>query len=368
MSRFAHFTLFSAESFDPAALAKGIDANHWPGVFPAGWSMRLHRLEGGRRDGVHLLHLDNGLLSFDVLPTRGMSLWRGRLGGVRLGWDSPVKGPVHPALVHLADRGGLGWLDGFDEWLVRCGLSSLGPPHTDPATGEFFPLHGRIANQPAHRLEVHVQLESPFALKVIGWVQEATLFFSGWGMKTTYTTWPNSRQIQIEDEITNGRSVPAELFLLYHLNLGSPLFEAGSRLRLPLESIEPRDDRAAPGIATWDHCPGPTPGFAEQVFYTRLKADVTGSCWAILHEATRKQGLRLRWRSEELPYFTWWKNAAPLSDGYVCGLEPGTCFPNPRSEEQRAGRAVVVPPGGTYRCGLTMEVFDQGVPSEDWLC
>ena len=32
-------------------------------------------------------------------------------------------GPVNPAFVNLSGLGGLGWLDGFDELLARCGLA-----------------------------------------------------------------------------------------------------------------------------------------------------------------------------------------------------------------------------------------------------
>ena len=93
------------------------------------WSVKKHRLRGGRRDGVDLIVVDNGALRFSIVPTRGMGLWKGWYDGSRLGWDSPVTdGPVHPSLVNLAAAGGLGWLDGFDELLARCGLESNGAP------------------------------------------------------------------------------------------------------------------------------------------------------------------------------------------------------------------------------------------------
>jgi hypothetical protein len=47
---------------------------------------------------------------------------------VRLGWDSPVKEVVHPQFINLQSRGGLGWLEGFNEWMVRCGLEWAGHP------------------------------------------------------------------------------------------------------------------------------------------------------------------------------------------------------------------------------------------------
>ena len=54
-----------------------------------------------------------------------------KMDGVRLGWNSPVKEVVHPSHIDLESRGGLGWLEGFNEWMVRCGLEFAGHPGTD---------------------------------------------------------------------------------------------------------------------------------------------------------------------------------------------------------------------------------------------
>src|SRR5262249_55975339 len=78
-------------------------------------------LRGGRRDGVDLVRLDNGAFSVDIVPTRGMGLRRGDYKGTRIGWTSAVTdGPVNPKFVNLMAWGGLGWLEGYDEMLVRC--------------------------------------------------------------------------------------------------------------------------------------------------------------------------------------------------------------------------------------------------------
>jgi murein DD-endopeptidase MepM/ murein hydrolase activator NlpD len=53
------------------------------------------------------------------------------MGDVYLGWNSPVKEVVHPRLINLQSRGGLGWLEGFNEWMVRCGLENNGHPGVD---------------------------------------------------------------------------------------------------------------------------------------------------------------------------------------------------------------------------------------------
>ena len=52
-------------------------------------------------------------------------------GDLRLGWNSPVKEVVHPSFIDLESRGGLGWLEGFNEWMVRCGLEFILHPGKD---------------------------------------------------------------------------------------------------------------------------------------------------------------------------------------------------------------------------------------------
>ncbi len=93
-----------------------------------GYSVTKRTLRGGLREGVDVVEVDNGRLRFVVVPTRGMGIWRASCQQVPLGWKSPVHGPVNPAFVPLWEPSGIGWLSGFDELLVRCGLESNGAP------------------------------------------------------------------------------------------------------------------------------------------------------------------------------------------------------------------------------------------------
>ncbi|HMY75450.1 MAG TPA: DUF4432 family protein, partial [Blastocatellia bacterium] len=83
---------------------------------PAQWSVQKYVLRGGKQEGVDVIVVNNGKLGFTVIPTRGMNVLKVELGDVRLGWDSPVKEVVHPQFINLQSRGGLGWLEGFNEW------------------------------------------------------------------------------------------------------------------------------------------------------------------------------------------------------------------------------------------------------------
>jgi hypothetical protein len=332
---------------------------------PHAWSIHKRRLRGGLRDGVDVIEVRNGALSYAILPTRGMGLWRGEYRGNFLGWRAPVHGPVHPRHVEHNDRGGLGWLAGFDEWLCRCGLASNGPPGEDVYTDkagrtrrEQLTLHGRIANAPAHFVEARVNLDPPFELCVTGQVEEGGLFLPHLSLTASYTTAPGSNRVVIHDVIENRGAQPAEMQVLYHCNMGPPFLEAGSRVVLPVREMAPRDARAAEGIETYDTYAVPHAGFAEQAYYYDLLADGSGRTLAMLYNRSADRGVVLRHNHQELPCFTIWRNTAAVEDGYVTGLEPATNFPNFRGFERQQGRVVTLPPGGRYSCSWSLEMHD----------
>jgi hypothetical protein len=323
---------------------------------PQDWSIRKRTLRGGLRDGIDLIEVHNGALSFSVLPTRGMGLWRGEYRGNYLGWKAPVQGPVHPKFVEQSLRGGIGWLSGFDEWLCRCGLHSNGPPGDDG--GYKLTLHGRIANSPANLVELRVNLDPPHEISVTGHVEESELFYPHLRLTATFTTIPGSNRIVIHDVVENHGAQPAEMQLLYHCNLGPPFLESGSRVVAPIREMAPQTARAAEGIDTYDTYSGPTTGFSEQVYLYHQHGDANGRTLALLYNAAADRGLAIRFNLRELPCFTVWKNTAAVEDGYVTGLEPATNYPNFKPFERQNGRVKTLPPAGRWEATWSMEVFD----------
>jgi hypothetical protein len=318
------------------------------------WSITKNTLRGGRREGVELIEVDNGALAFSIVPTRGMGLWNGSYRGMAIGWRSPVRdGPVNPAFVNLMSGGGLGWLDGFDELLARCGLEHNGAPYTVGQT--TYGLHGRIANIPAHYVTIHVEDD---ALAVEGHVDESKLFSTQIRMVTTVTTIPGSNALSVRDEFRNLSDLPQSMQILYHWNFGPPFLEAGARIVVPAKTVVPRNARAVEGLGHFDVYGAPEPGFAEQVYFFELhSAPRSGRTLALLCDRGGERGIGLRFDRTELPAFTLWKNTGGLKSGYVTGLEPGTNYPNPKPFEQERGRVVTLPPGGTHVATTTLEVL-----------
>jgi hypothetical protein len=320
-----------------------------------GYSITRHRLQGGSSDGVEVVKVDNGLLKFEIVPTRGMGIRKAWLGSEEIGWRSPVRGPVHPQFVDLGEPSGLGWLDGFDELLVRCGLESNGAPEFDEKTGRLkYPLHGRIANKPAYDVAVSVDGDSG-EISVTGIVEESRFHFLKLRMKSTIITKVGESSLRVRDEIENFSALEAETQMLYHVNFGDPLLDAGSKLVAPIKTVVPRNARAAAGIAGWDSYPAPQAGYEEQVYFLELLADAAGSTRSLLRNAHGTRGVSLIYNKAQLPWFTLWKDTAANADGYVTGLEPGTNFPNPRSYEGKQGRVARIPGGGKIQYELRID-------------
>ena len=319
------------------------------------WHIEKRRLQGGLGDGVDIVEVDNGRLSFIVVPTRGMGVWKGNFNDCFLGWNSPVKGLVHPHHVNLHSRGGLGWLDGFNEWVVRCGLESNGALGEDVIIDNMgnekrvlLPLHGKIANIPASEVKAFARLESPFELGVKGVVYEQSMFGSNLKLSTTITTALGSNWIKISDVVKNLRGVPAEMQLLYHCNYGTPFLEKEARLVVPVRRGAPRDQRAAEGIGEFSSFGPPEPGFVEQTYFFELVGDGEGRTQVMLVNGSGEKATSVSFSLKQLACFTLWKNTASLEDGYVVGLEPATNFPNQRRFERKQGRVVNLKPGEEY--------------------
>ena len=332
-----------------------------PGSAP--WSVKKFTLHGGKQEGVDAISVDNGKLQFTVIPTRGMGVREVRCGDVRLGWDSPVKEIVHPQHIALQSRGGLGWLEGFNEWMVRCGLESNGHPGTDKfinntgdeATMELT-LHGKIGNIPASEVEVLVDREPPYRIRIRGRVDERMFYGPKLELQTEISTVPGSSEFRITDVVTNRGEYEQEFELLYHANYGRPLLEAGATFLAPIARLTPFNAHAAKSVDTYSTYSAPTPGFIEQVYCLRPIAGTDGRTLILLRNKAQDRAVSMTWAVKELPYLTQWKNTPPDLEGYVTGLEPGTNFPSNRRIERKYGRVPKLVGGASHRAEIDFAI------------
>ncbi len=322
-------------------------------------SVNHRTLVGGLRAGMKIIEVNNGRMKFWLLPERGMGIWKVWLDDIEIGWHSPVRGPVHPQYVPIYDESGLGWLNGFDELLCRCGLESNGAPEFDVHGKLTYPLHGKIANLPAYKVDIETESD---AVCVQGWVEEARFKFQKLALLATVSSPADSLEIVIHDKVSNLSALTAEFQLLYHINFGAPLLGAGTQLFAPVKTLVPRTLHAAKSVAQWSKFAAPETGFEEQVYFMELLGDENGQTQVLLKNAQGTMGVSLYFNLTQLPCFTLWKDTGSLQDGYVTGLEPGTNYPNPRSYEKSQGRVVTLEAGESREFNLRM-VFHLDEPS-----
>ena len=327
------------------------------------WEIHKETLHGGRQEGVEIITVRNGPLNIVLCPTRGMGILRVWTDDLELKWDSPVKEIVNPQFVNLNSRGGLGWLEGFNEFMCRCGLESNGHPGTDKFINNVgdeaemeLTLHGKIANIPAREVEVIVERKPPFRIRVRGQVDEKLLFGPKLELHTELVVVPGQNSFLLVDEIRNTGAQDQEFEILYHANFGTPLLEEGAEVVVPAKKVTPFNDHAAKGLKNWSVYERPTTGFTEQVYLLELHGDENRHTTALLHNKTKDKAASISWSLDELPYLTVWKNTGALNDGYVTGIEPGTNYPNNRSVEREAGRVPKLKPGESRKMTLKFGV------------
>ncbi len=285
-----------------------------------------------------------------------MSVFKASCDNVELKWDSPVIGPVHPKFVPIFAPNGCGWLEGFCEWIVRCGLESNGAPEFDENGVLKYPLHGRLANLPARYVEITYDSESG-EISLTGEILETSVFGHKFLFKVTYVVQVGSSRLRVEDSVTNLLSSGDEFELLYHINTGYPLVSPGARFVAPFIKMCPRDKNAVYELPQWDLFIEPESERAESCFFFDLAADETGKTSVALLGSDRESGVSLSFSKNDFPFFILWKTQRPNGDIYVSGMEPAINFPNTRSFEKRNGRVMSIAANETKNFWFEFDVL-----------
>ncbi len=313
-------------------------------------------LSEGQSRGVRVLHVWNGSgLEFTVVVDRGLDISHCRFCGIPLSWRAPV-GEAHP---HRFDPRGLGWLRTFYGGLVvTCGLTQAGAPCVDE--GEDLGLHGWFSHLPAEEVRWDSYWEGEeLYLRVSGKVREWRMFGPNLLLERTILTRLGDPWIRIEDRVSNEGTKRTPIMLLYHVNLGWPIVDAGAEILCAFTDVRPRDEEAAKGRSHWFRILEPARAFREQVFYVDHPAGDDGYVdVALVNPRLRGDGLGLAlcYRKADLPRFTLWKQLDEYE--YVVGLEPANCWVEGRAKEKQRGAVEYLEPGEARSFGLELRVID----------
>jgi len=316
-------------------------------------------LVGGKQAGSRIITLTVGETSVRIVPTRAMAVLDAVRNGIRFGWQSPVKEIVHPSFINQEASGGSGWLDGFNEMVVRCGYQWAGHPGQDG--DEFLTLHGRIQNTPADEVVLEIEQTPPYRVTLRGRVDEKRFKSTNFEVETCLSLSIDEPYLTIEDTLINKGSYEREYQAIYHNNFAQPILEKGAQLHVPATEISPFNNYAAQGLEHWNQMPASTKDFDEMVSNVRPISDENHLSSALLHNANATSGVEVTYQTDTLPVLTIWKNTDTEEQGYVVGIEPGTSFAYNRRYQRELGLVPTIQAGETkhfmVRFGLLTDEY-----------
>ena len=262
-----------------------------------------------------------------LLPDRGLDIGAAWFRGTPLAWIAPGGEQPAPRPDELV---GYAWRDAWGGGLVTtCGLSNVGVPT------EGHGQHGTYTARGSADLQVERTTSEVTAT--------ATIVDAPFTLSRRIVTSVGQGLCRIDDRVVNDSAWTAAAPLLYHVNLGAPLWDEEAYLETDAQEVVPRDAMAAAELATWDEPPAATDGAPERVF------EHVGASWARL--TSPRTGVELTIRSS-LPRL--WQWVDPASGTYALGLEPANCSVLGREHDIATGRMPFLDPGEARTSWLTI--------------
>jgi hypothetical protein len=253
---------------------------------------------------------------------RGLDIGAAWFRGLPLAWIAPAgEGGAETADWRRAWGGGL---------VTTCGLDNVG------AASEGIGLHGTYTF--LHAEDVLLE-RSTAAVVIRGTVDDPR----GLRVRRTIRTHGGSGRVDVVDLTENVSAQTVEAPLLYHVNLGWPLWDTNAYVASDAAEVRPRDDEAA--RHDWRMAP-PAPAAAGERVWEHVAATRLG----VVNE---RLGLRL-WVESNLPRAWQWVDPAP--GVYALGIEPANCSVLGRAHDRAEGRLPVLQPGEQRSTKITITV------------
>jgi hypothetical protein len=312
------------------------------------YGTRLVRIADGPGDGIRAVEIWNAVgLRLDVLVDRGFDIHRFEHRGRALNWVGPPG--LRSRFAYEPDE--WGWLRSFHGGLlVTCGLEHTRLPIHRPTPEYYFPLpktdrfglHGRVANEGGELLARVVDEDGAEpAIRLRGRVTQATLYGENLWLERELEVPLWRSELRIKDTVVNRGFSPTHHELLYHVNLGYPLVDAGTRV-----SFETSEHEQLAFEVT-----EPQPGFIEQMTTRQLAAGPDGFARVEVVNAAAQLGLEFCYRVDTLPYFSL---LHMFGEGrYFVGLEPASVG------QERDLELDYLEPGASARYEAVVRVLEQ---------
>jgi len=334
-------------------------------------AVRLCTLGDGPERGIRCLEFRTGTgLIFEVLIDRAFDIGRCEYNGAAIGWRSPT-GLRHPGLHEHNDEGGLSWLRSFSGLMLTGGLDHTLLMGSEPAGHYHYAhrgtvessIHGRIANTPGRLVGYGERWDGDdCVLWCEGEVNQSAVFGEDLQLLRRIEARAGSNVFSVHDRVANRGFYRTPHMYLYHINVGYPVLDEGSRYLAPVrhtiwashaESLR----RQQVGYRTQ---PAPQAGFHEQVFEHALQADEDGRIPMALvnpgFDGGRGLGLLVEIDRTEFPCQFQWRN---YQQGlYAMGIEPSTNHAPGKHFAQERGELIWLEHGEERHYNTRFEVLD----------
>lgn len=284
-------------------------------------------LQNGKGDGMHFLNIRNGLgLEIWISLDRAGDVSRVSFKGDNMGCFAPC-GYVAP---QYYDGIAAGFLKSFTAgFFTTCGLTAVGSPCCDE--GETLPLHGTISHIPA---KLDAIFEDEDGLTVILTINDSQIFGRKIILKREYRFSYNQNTFKLTDTVTNEADTESPYMILYHCNMGYPLLNENSIVKIPNNGVIARNEHAKELISTALQMEKPQAQYEECCYYYDVKEN-SGNANVGIYNPDINKGIIMSYDKKVLPCFTEWKMMGKKD--YVLGLEPGNCTPDGRDVLRKNG-------------------------------
>ena len=261
-------------------------------------SVRRYMFTDGKEKGLEVLDCDNGKLRFLLNVSKACDIMQLYHEGQNISFVSKNGFTRRETDFLSRFEGGM---------LYTCGLDSLG-------CRLGYEMHGTIHNIPAQIICAKCDEQG---IEVQAIISDTALFGKNLVVKRRIFSAIGSERITLEDTLVNEGYKDEEYCLLYHINIGYPMLDAGAKIIASFENIEACGDWAEENQRTVFEIGDCLPNVEETCYYLRLNnAEIS-----LVNEKIGKRFV-LGYSNDTLPYFLEWKSMA--SGDYALGFEPCT--------------------------------------------
>lgn len=261
-------------------------------------SIRRYEMTEGTERGLRVLDCDNGRLRFLLNESKALDVMQLYHMGQNVSFLSKNAFTAREVPFSGRFEGGM---------LYTCGLDSVG-------AREGFELHGSHHNTPARVTRAEVNEEG---ILIEAEIRETALFGKNLVFRRRVFSRIGSDTLEIFDTLENCGTREEEYCLLYHVNVGYPMLDAGAELIDDAEEVIPRTPWAAEHIGSRRAIGAAVANQEEMCYFLRLKTPSVS-----LRNPKINKMFTLKWSQETLPCFVEWKSMA--AGDYALGLEPCT--------------------------------------------